>query len=86
MCAAARNGDVSMLHLLLQHKASADMCEPITMAAQNGHVGAVHVLILAKADIETGRSQSCTPLIAAAKCGHVAVDQTHTWRERPSQP
>ena len=90
VCAAARNGDMGMLHLLLQHKASADMRKPITLAALDGQVGAVHVLLLAKANIE---SSSCnldsTPLIAAANHGHVAImllllqakaDAMHCWK------
>ena len=72
VCAAAWNGDVSMLHLLIQHKASVDMQAPVTWAARAGHVGAVHVLLLAKADVEAP-NYGCTPLIAAANHDHVDV-------------
>ena len=71
--AAAQNGDISMLHLLLQHKASLDMQEPITSAARNGHMGAVYALILAKADIESAQCRESPPLYAAAKYGHVGT-------------
>ena len=73
VCVAAENGDIGMLRLLLQHKASADMREPITVAARHGHVGAVHALLLANAGIESTRCHGCTPLIAASYHGHVAV-------------
>ena len=69
ICAAAHNGDISMLHLLLQHKASVDMRAPITWAAGHGCVDAVHMLLLAKAP----NGHQCTPLISAAHHGQVDV-------------
>ena len=72
-CAAAQNGDGSMLHLLIQHKASVDMQAPIAWAAKRGHVGAVHLLLLAKADVEAPHCHNYTPLITAANHGHVDV-------------
>ena len=73
VCAAAKNGDIGVLRLLLQHKASADRLEPVTWAARHGHVGVVHLLLLAKAGMESARCHGCTPLIAASNHGHVAV-------------
>ena len=70
---AAENGDASMLHSLLQHKASADMREPITTAATHGRVGAVRVLLMAKADVEAADVHGFTPLIAAATHDHVDI-------------
>ena len=73
LCAAAQRGNISMLHLLLQHKASVDMREPITVAARHGHMNAVRALILAKADINSTDVNRVTPLIAAAQAGHADV-------------
>ena len=73
VCAAAHSGDINILHLLLQHKASAVMREPIVWAAQSGHVGAVYVLIMAKARIDAADSNGNTPLYAAANHGHVGI-------------
>lgn len=72
---AARKGHLEVLGRLLAAGAKPSDSDPLTYACLADDLAAVRLLLSsgAKADQRDRRGNGCTPLIAAARCGHVCV-------------
>jgi hypothetical protein len=76
---AAQNGQVDVVRLLLEARASVDLARssdqvtPLLIAASEGHVDVVRLLLEARASVDLAKKDQMTPLWVAASEGHVDV-------------
>ncbi|CAE7447332.1 unnamed protein product [Symbiodinium natans] len=74
LCAASGNGNMEILHLLLEARADVDAANgeddtPLSLATIHGNVDVVDTLLKARADTEVGTRDEETPLTLAAAEG-----------------
>lgn len=73
--AAAQNGHVEVIRLLLERDAVIDP-SALVLASSEGHVGVINLLLERQANINATGIYGYTPLDAAAEDGHVEIVKT----------
>jgi len=82
LCRAVQEGYISIIELLLAHKADLDVCDsrngrtPLLMAVENGREKCLPLLLAAGAKVDVENKQGRTPLSLAVENGSLEIIKT----------